>query len=449
MKKIRPIITVFFLFLSCMLFAQDKCMKGDCINGYGVYQWADGQRYEGSFLNGKFEGEGTYYWANGNKHAGLWNVGQRHGKGIHTTADGVVTTGVWNHGYIIKTSQSIETAKSQPMTTSAADRKISTKTGCIKGDCHNGSGTFVWEGLGRYEGSFKDDKKNGFGTFYWLDKGKYSGDWLDDKRHGEGIYQFPDLTTVSGVWENGQIKEKFDNMQMPDVETVEEDALKRRTALVIGNADYETTPLPHSKNDADAIAATLSELGFEVTHHSNLDQQKMEKAIKAYGKDLKEKGGTGLFYFAGHGVHFDDKNYLIPVGADIQYIDDIPSKAVNLTNILVELRRYKKDINIVILDAAHSNPLSYYNLVSSGFAPTVILPAGTFVAYSASPGSIASKGEDEKGLYAQELIKMLGTKDLTIEEVFKKVRSNVRKLSEGAQIPWEGSSIEGAFYFMQ
>lgn len=448
MKKIKPMTILFFLLFSCTLFAQDKCLEGDCKNGYGVYQWERGDKYEGNFLNGKFEGEGIYYWANGNKHTGLWNVGKRHGEGMHTTTDGVVTTGVWNRGYIIKTSQSIETSKKQFAATSAADRSIDTRIGCVKGDCRNGTGTFVWEGLGRYEGAFKNNKKNGFGVFYWLDKGQYTGDWLDGKRHGEGVYQFPDFTTIGGIWENGQLKERNDELHI-EVELFGDDMPEvppRRTALVIGNADYETKPLLHAKNDADAIATTLEELGFEVTHHTDLDQESMKKIIKAYGKDLREKGGVGVFYFAGHGVQTNGKNYLIPVKSDIQYVGDIPSKTVNLNHILNELRRNKKDFNIVILDAAHSNPLSYYNSVSSGFAPRVIVPAGTLIAYSASPGSVASVDDNGNGLYAQELIKMLNEKDLRVEKMFEQVRANVRMLSEGAQIPWERSSMEGELY---
>jgi len=111
MKKTKSIITLFFLLTTCMLFAQDKCVEGDCENGKGVYQWADGDKYEGHFLNGEFDGEGTYYWASGKVHTGFWNMGRRHGKGRHTTADGIITTGTWNYGYIVKTSQNIEVAK--------------------------------------------------------------------------------------------------------------------------------------------------------------------------------------------------------------------------------------------------------------------------------------------------------------------------------------------------
>lgn len=38
---------------------------------------------------------------------------------------------------------------------------------------------------------------------------------------------------------------------------------------------------------------------------------------------------------------------------------------------------------------------------------------------------------------------------LRIEEVFKQVRLRVKELSNGQQVPWESSSLEGEFYFLQ
>ena len=42
-------------------------------------------------------------------------------------------------------------------------------------------------------------------------------------------------------------------------------AQQRRTALVIGNATYETGPLRNPVNDATDMAALLQRLGFEVS----------------------------------------------------------------------------------------------------------------------------------------------------------------------------------------
>jgi Caspase domain len=83
---------------------------------------------------------------------------------------------------------------------------------------------------------------------------------------------------------------------------------------------------------------------------------------------------------------------------------------------------------------------------NAGLAP-IDAPVGTFIAFATSPGNVAADGEGLNGLYTQELIKAMQTPDLPIEQVFKRVRIEVKKLSRGNQIPWENSSLENEFYF--
>ena len=75
-----------------------------------------------------------------------------------------------------------------------------------------------------------------------------------------------------------------------------------RTALVIGNADYSFAPLRNPINDADAVAKSLEEAGFNVILAKNAGHAELEKAVKELGDELKSKGGVGLFYFSGHGA---------------------------------------------------------------------------------------------------------------------------------------------------
>jgi hypothetical protein len=94
---------------------------------------------------------------------------------------------------------------------------------------------------------------------------------------------------------------------------VESATSEPRVALVIGNAAYEDVPLTNPVNDAEDIARTLTQLGFDVTHKENLDQNSMKRAIREFGEKIRG-GGVALFYFAGHGVQVNGSNYLIPVG---------------------------------------------------------------------------------------------------------------------------------------
>src|SRR6201996_620344 len=107
-------------------------------------------------------------------------------------------------------------------------------------------------------------------------------------------------------------------------------AAETRVALVIGNSDYASGPLPNPANDARLMAETLSKLGFEVISRRNADQNTMKRAIQEFGARLEKAGpaAVGLFYYAGHGVQLNGKNYLIPTTAHIQREADVEIEAV-------------------------------------------------------------------------------------------------------------------------
>ena len=86
----------------------------------------------------------------------------------------------------------------------------------------------------------------------------------------------------------------------------------KRVALVIGNGAYTNAPpLKNPPNDAGDMAATLKELDFEVTSGINASQREMKSLIRNFGLRLKA-GGSGLFFYAGHGVQVKGRNYPDP-----------------------------------------------------------------------------------------------------------------------------------------
>lgn len=220
-----------------------------------------------------------------------------------------------------------------------------------------------------------------------------------------------------------------------------------RYALVIGNGNYKSSPLRNPVNDATAIAASLKEAGFDVMLQTNVSTEKdLKRVVRDFGKKL-QGGGTGLFYYSGHGLQVKGVNYLVPVDADIMKEEDVEFEAIDLNLVLAEMDFAKNSMNIVILDACRNNPyVKSTRSVGNGLA-TVNAPAGTLIAFSTSPGSVASDGTGKNGLYTEEFLSAMKTKGNKIEDVFKAVRSNVRKKSNNEQIPWENTSLEGDFYF--
>ena len=42
------------------------------MEGYGVFEWPDGRKYEGEYKYDLKEGHGTFYWPDGRKYTGAW-----------------------------------------------------------------------------------------------------------------------------------------------------------------------------------------------------------------------------------------------------------------------------------------------------------------------------------------------------------------------------------------
>jgi uncharacterized caspase-like protein len=222
---------------------------------------------------------------------------------------------------------------------------------------------------------------------------------------------------------------------------------ENRIALVIGNSSYTDAPLANPVNDATAIAKTLQGLGFKVILRTNVTQSQMRQAVRQFGDELHAGRGVGLFYFAGHGMQINSRNFLIPIGTDIRREYEVEDQSVDAGSVLSMMQSARARVNIVILDACRNNPFARsFRNSTVGLAP-MQAPAGTLLAYATAPGEVASDGTGENGLYTQHLLQNMRLPGLKIEDVFKNVRASVRQESGGRQTPWENTSLEGEFYF--
>jgi hypothetical protein len=219
-----------------------------------------------------------------------------------------------------------------------------------------------------------------------------------------------------------------------------------KVALIIGNGAYHDAPLRNPVNDARDMATALRGVGFEVIHVENADQRKMKEAVRQFGDRLR-RGEVGLFYYAGHGIQSGGSNYLVPVGANITREAEVEYETLNLGFVIAQMEDAGNALNIVILDACRNNPFARSFRSSAQGLAQVSAPTGTLIAYATAPGSVASDGTGRNGLYTQELLRFMSMPGLPVEEVFKQVRIAVTGQTNGAQTPWESSSLVGHFSF--
>lgn len=137
----------------------DRCVSGDCNNGKGFMEYADGRKYQGDFNNGELNGKGTFTWTDGTKYEGDFKDDLMDGKGIKEYADGTKYEGDWKNGL------------------------------------KDGKGTYTWTDGSKYEGDWKNGMINGKGT-YTNSKGvKFTGDFVDESPIGTNWDTLDALTT--------------------------------------------------------------------------------------------------------------------------------------------------------------------------------------------------------------------------------------------------------------
>jgi uncharacterized caspase-like protein len=221
-----------------------------------------------------------------------------------------------------------------------------------------------------------------------------------------------------------------------------------RVALVIGNAAYSgDAALLNPGNDAKAMGEALRSLGFTVVEVRDGTRVQMAEAIAKVRDALKGKQGVGMFYYAGHAMQLDWRNYMLPVDAKVSKASEVAEQTVDLSQVIDAFKSAGNRVNIVVLDACRDNPFSSSS-TGKGLAQ-LDAPPGTLLAFATAPGNVAEDGDTKSanGLYTQFLLQELKKPAAKIEDVFKRVRLNVRQQSQGRQIPWESTSLEDDFFF--
>jgi uncharacterized caspase-like protein len=226
--------------------------------------------------------------------------------------------------------------------------------------------------------------------------------------------------------------------------------LGRRVALVIGNGDYRYAgKLANPTNDEADMAQALRKLGFDVVAGANLDRHGMDDAIRAFGRKL-DGADVAVFFYAGHGLQVGGKNYLVPIDAKLERPGDLALDAVDISSVMAQMEAEKR-VNLVFLDACRDNPLARSLAsslatrgltVGSGLA-TVQSAIGTMIVYATQPDNVALDGAGRNSPFTTALLKHIGTPNVEIGTIVRRVRADVVTATHEKQVPWDHSSLIG------
>jgi uncharacterized caspase-like protein len=246
----------------------------------------------------------------------------------------------------------------------------------------------------------------------------------------------------------------------------------KRVALVVGNSAYENvSALVNPANDATDIGQKLKGLGFDVLLATDADHGKMSALLDDF-KNRVTREHTALVFFAGHGVTVNNESFLLPVDTpveiDLDEKGDLKAEAihrhlVSMAHMLSPLETAK--IGLVFLDACRTNASQTdrnLRVVSLRTSRTVQIlrgtgsmeikasahSAGVFRAYATQLDNVASDGSGRNSPFTKALLKHIGTKGISIQEVMFRVRKSVMEETGNKQIPWEEAALSEHFYFV-
>jgi formylglycine-generating enzyme required for sulfatase activity len=146
---------------------------------------------------------------------------------------------------------------------------------------------------------------------------------------------------------------------------------------------------------------------------------------------------TAAIYFSGHGVEVEGLNFLLP--RDIPNIsygrqEQLKRESLSVSELLLDLRKRKPKVTLVILDACRDNPLmppESRSLAWGRGLARMDAPAGTFIMYSAGVGETALDrlpGDDPdkvNSIYTRKLLPLMKTTGLPLHELARQLRLEV------------------------
>ena len=196
----------------------------------GVETTWDDYRYEGKFVNGKYEGTGKFYdfknvlayrgefkngllhgkakiyYINGNIFEGSYNKGKREGTGILTTATGVIK-GNFVNGFLEGKVTEEHYFNNKIYVSNYEKGKIIEQVSETTLDPNRKTETLLLKDGSKYIGEVKKNKPNGIGILYLNaddDTKYYCGNFVNGKIHGKGICEL-EYFKYEGDFKKGKV----------------------------------------------------------------------------------------------------------------------------------------------------------------------------------------------------------------------------------------------------
>jgi len=205
-----------------------------------------------------------------------------------------------------------------------------------------------------------------------------------------------------------------------------------REALLIGNHSYvHISNLDDPSKNLKRLKKSLEDVNFNVKIEQNLNSEKLEHAIEQFKNRLARNSNTiGFLYYTGHGCQVDYQGYLVPTNVDTQKKLKIKYNALNINQMLENLKGARNKVNLLFLDACRDVPTGTKG-GTKGLGQPLEKPIGTLLVYATEAGKVAN----DNAKFINALIENISKPNQYIKEIGDNISRVVASKSNYKQIP--------------
>jgi hypothetical protein len=231
---------------------------------------------------------------------------------------------------------------------------------------------------------------------------------------------------------------------------------ERKVALVVGNTQYKNPSLVllNPKNDAEDVAAVLRTLDFDVVLTVDASKRDFDIAMTQFAR-LSTGADAALFYYAGHALQYQGRNYLMPIDGELEDEVSLRYQMVMLDDVRAAVER-ADGVKIVILDACRNNPVvdnlrrkmagASRSVEATRGLARIDKALGMVVAYSTAADDVAADGAGRNSPFTSALLRRLKEPGLEIGSMFRRIAADVNEKTNGRQRPETYVSLIGEYY---
>jgi uncharacterized caspase-like protein len=193
-------------------------------------------------------------------------------------------------------------------------------------------------------------------------------------------------------------------------------------------------------------------MGFTITVETNVNFFKMRQTIDDFADQISSNDLV-VFFFAGHGLQWNDQNYLLPIDTNrITKKEHLKDRAINAQSTLNLMSAMEPYAIVFILDCCRDYCIKNEALRGAGTRggslpqtglANMSAPAGSLVAFACAPGEttedVASNGLN--GLFTFHLLEHIAKPNVSVEDILCDVCNGVVTETDGRQTPHRVSSF--------